>query len=1404
MDRDLICEKIDYAAFLKLSVGLVTKSVHGLINKVMSSCFGTKEDCEKMAELIDLMRNVDESDKSDYKSKIEMLADECMCARNDVQVNEDYIVKKFDKSFYWFKACQVILRKHRYPKCDELEESLKNWETIACLDLIIHAKVMNTKGECIFKSLFINRCNEEKAEYDFIELSKQLKLIGSSDHLQGIEFDENVKVILSFLSELKKWYKACYKSEESQQWKDAHSAWTEIKRLYDGILHEKAAHLQDVYIQLNELNNSTSFYILITTPLPESLTKSNLECLSNVPWCCAINYGPHLKPKVFVNEQLQELKVHVARKLVSAHTDFLEFLTSEVSDVIDQQEKVYKFLENYLKSMVDGLKIKNKHINVVLLCFGQYAIDDSKHLLSSFHERLKNLYSFLVKIDIKTTKQYNVFFFTDRVGPFHGIHPCYHIPLMEFCNHLYGENCGVSNYTKPMILPSCNGNLLIEGKPTISKEPIDTSMPYLIKDFEVVHKYVDKAELKFLLGTKFNQTDVSQQELTQNIIEDLTIRFLRGSCISWVGLSEPYQLDIKRKFTEEIKRKLKSLKNTTTYFQLYHEAGAGASTLARRVLYDLREKFVCLVLRGDYKYSDRTVQCLKILYDKLKCTFLLLVDEDLLQHNIKQFFSEIQSSSISCILFKVTRVPSVFESTSRYLFPYILTSHLNESEEKSFKKKYNCYLKSTLMTEKTVHRFNVQTFQLVQKSVIPSKFHFNHCQGKHGEDGIITDQFDEDFIQVKWEGMTEKCSVNDIQIVNHNKTSQSFMFSGAFYLLKDFKDEIYKYISSKLDEPIKNCPDKIKFLAYMCLLFIYYPNQLDLQLYFGEWKDLKSQIPKEAYEFVFVDSCQHLKLVHNAVAKNILKLYLKVSGYSLLQVLINFLTENVVKVTVISTLLWERQYVVCQKRVIKQSFSHLIESLSTDYSEDKEEVLVTISKFFNDFNSLSSLARYYSNEKKFTLAKKTMEAALKTSEMEKTANTDPELVVGYTQLGDIYRHELHCQQFKNDNDCVSCEEGKKLCIKAVEMYKKAKTYVTLLQNQEYQIFGELKVRLDYLLFMKAKFTTSTATKDLCKYLVSDKTAKEMVENCHKLFDLLDKSFLHGNMDVSTTDIMKTQKRFYKLIGESLCQEFIKSIEVLLKKPDSELGIKRRYVVIHLAMVNNEVTYLSKKKGLKLINYLEYLFNEEGYKTDTILQWLICVCGVSSKYSSIENVLLVLDQWSKHVQYADALVLLYFYASYFVAALKCKASQKVKFQRYMQGYKNRLNECKEEDLGNKSLWLLRDESEACKLSKKKPKLSFLEVFEGNVIISDDFPGSQIIVFSDFYKRFKYKLHTLPIDMRNEIEVDDIVNFSVEFTCEGIKAIDIKLIKRSRTYVRNLRSKGTIVNTQAETAAGTYYC
>jgi hypothetical protein len=75
--------------------------------------------------------------------------------------------------------------------------------------------------------------------------------------------------------------------------------------------------------------------------------------------------------------------------------------------------------------------------------------------------------------------------------------------------------------------------------------------------------------------------------------------FLRGAEdeISWYGLSNHY--DVERELTGKLKEDLDELleRRRTVHHNFYHDAGAGGTTLGRRILWDYHRKYPCAILR---------------------------------------------------------------------------------------------------------------------------------------------------------------------------------------------------------------------------------------------------------------------------------------------------------------------------------------------------------------------------------------------------------------------------------------------------------------------------------------------------------------------------------------------------------------------------------------------------------------------------------------------------------------------------------------------------------------------------------------------------------------------------------------------------------------------------------------
>lgn len=102
--------------------------------------------------------------------------------------------------------------------------------------------------------------------------------------------------------------------------------------------------------------------------------------------------------------------------------------------------------------------------------------------------------------------------------------------------------------------------------------------------------------------------------IEQSIPSDDENKFFKGNTITWRDLAE--QKDITRNTLDSIKKRLeaKLAENRLDEVELVHEAGAGGTTLSRRIAFEFSQDYPTIVLR---KYiRKKTIDGLRILYDQ--------------------------------------------------------------------------------------------------------------------------------------------------------------------------------------------------------------------------------------------------------------------------------------------------------------------------------------------------------------------------------------------------------------------------------------------------------------------------------------------------------------------------------------------------------------------------------------------------------------------------------------------------------------------------------------------------------------------------------------------------------------------------------------------------------------------
>lgn len=162
---------------------------------------------------------------------------------------------------------------------------------------------------------------------------------------------------------------------------------------------------------------------------------------------------------------------------------------------------------------------------------------------------------------------------------------------------------------------------------------------WLAEDFEVLHSNVE-----------LEDTEQPQDEMD----------FLKGATISWIELSNHHDADRENteRFREQLEKELKL--RTTTRFNLYHWPGAGGTTVARRIAWDLRRKYPTVLLRRIV--HSETVGRFREIFNLTSHTILAVVEgADALSSAVEQLFNELKSENIPVVFLSVVRR---FESPS--------------------------------------------------------------------------------------------------------------------------------------------------------------------------------------------------------------------------------------------------------------------------------------------------------------------------------------------------------------------------------------------------------------------------------------------------------------------------------------------------------------------------------------------------------------------------------------------------------------------------------------------------------------------------------------------------------------------------------------------------------------------
>jgi hypothetical protein len=185
--------------------------------------------------------------------------------------------------------------------------------------------------------------------------------------------------------------------------------------------------------------------------------------------------------------------------------------------------------------------------------------------------------------------------------------------------------------------------------------PLDV-FTWLEEDCEVIH---------------FNLAIMQKEEIDENT------SFLRGRKINWFELN--LHIDIDRDLTRELHATLEESLSTRerTSIKLIHHPGAGGTTIACRVAWELHWTYPVLILR---RFSNATVDRIRDVYTRTQQPVLLVIDSSFVPVTVSQtttLFDKILAQRIPAVFLIIVRDFDLPEQSDR---TFTLPQQLNNRE----------------------------------------------------------------------------------------------------------------------------------------------------------------------------------------------------------------------------------------------------------------------------------------------------------------------------------------------------------------------------------------------------------------------------------------------------------------------------------------------------------------------------------------------------------------------------------------------------------------------------------------------------------------------------------------------------------------------------------------------------
>ena len=1250
------------------------RSLAVMVTSAMSKLYGTKEILDHLhhASLLKQKLPIESTQRAAIQNRLDIAIKEC-CKLQTIDLIEP------EKDWLWHSR-QILPRDKDPQKWEGLSEDLKSWKLDTSLKLISRA---THDGDKLFESKHICLKTDTSKTYDILSLNEKVtELRNFYAHSPDIsevtqKCEQHFEVIEEYAQTILEWVEI--ESGNSNDIIICKESLQQIQINKKKLITRNVSQWEDILQRVEHFNFNDFGYILVSTPCTSranvSITNENLAQLSIVPWTAVVDFDTNSKEDGLLHafskpgsDQLKDTCWISGKRIVHTYSvDNIQYASQQQTachvpwifphgqhhNQTDQgcplaNHKEYKTrvrtpLNDSVRDLAESISgTKSGGIISVILCYGHFAC---KHENMPYKYFLDDLNYFCCNLQDRG----NVIILTDKfylkcyLKPL----PVYIFPLDKFCEKIHSYLSIVNCDLPPITMPSIHG---LEEKVDVIEE----------EDFTLVHKHIDKYEMHLYQTQKLSANRLHERtdkyEITERyeIYNEVRDNFYKGETVTWISLNQGHAISrtVEPEITQSIEKLLKKRKAEPTKCILYHSSGAGATTLARKILWELKARYPCVILNSDYKLSDergqQTIEKLKFLYTTLQVPILMLVDEEPFVNTVATLTHLAQTNSIPMVFFHVQRldtnkrfISNVELKRQGYKDIFYLKA-LSEEDIKSLQDKLYLAYKTT----------GDRNINMLESSMMDDP-KINDKVTDFTTDGIITNiepiktsMMSYFLVDVQWmnNSTNESCYIS-VHVCNINKRRvylkgkpkeilhnvyKTFQFYGLMCLDKDY----HLYMREHIAACLKSVSiDGLKIFANISLVFAHKVcESMHVKAFenlcYGITKKVKAKnsfqldkdfLPEAAREFIVITDQGRFRIVHPFVAEEIVNYYLSKHQISVSQFLCDFLDymlpekkPHTQSILAVNRLLYSREYSTSDDYTIRQPFSYLI----LKYNEQAETVLEHAAHKLKTCHSYGHYARYLSKQ-----AHKYDDALEQLKLAHKCASQPSEEALVYYIEGDIYRDRL--KHFLKEHDTLNWKSSDN---KAYEYHWYAcQAYHYSRQRNptvDHPLFGELSVRLMLLEEMKNKVHKTNFFTLLSNS--GDSEIIHSVDSCHYLIKKLN-DFVkggEGDKDVSYEISIKIQEQRLNSVAGSI-EDQKKNIWDLIEIC-SDCETKAYYTRSYVSLCVHNPTELLSWEHMR--NLTEQNFKYLGCNDRDMHNWLMIIKNIQPVARDIKLIEKQLLSW----------------------------------------------------------------------------------------------------------------------------------------------------------------------------------